>query len=262
MSDFEWELIATNDEIEGKSRLSVVVDDTPALLIQLGSFWYVVEDVCTHDGQPLTDGEIINGEIKCPRHGARFDIKTGIAKCMPATQPIRIFEVSVREDGIYSRPYSEKDLKSMQEANEREEIERTSGSAGGQAALVDLDVASSNSGDGNAGTEAESDGTELPSEAAMLDKLKSVIDPELFVNIVDLGLVYDISRKDENENEVVLTMTLTSPACPAGPQLIAQAKEALESLPGVEKAEIKMTLSPAWTPEMMTEEARDQLGIF
>ncbi len=260
MSDFEWELIATNDEIEGKQRLSVIVDDTPALLIQLGSFWYVVEDVCTHDGQPLTDGEIIDGEIKCPRHGARFDIKTGVPKCMPATQPIRIFEVSVREEGLYSRPYSEKDLKSMQETNELEEIEGTSESENKETALVGLDMSPPESFYED--SEENLDERGLPNEAAMLDALKTVIDPELFVNIVDLGLIYDISRKEENENEVVLTMTLTSPACPAGPQLISQAKAALESLPGVNEAEIKMTLSPPWAPEMMTEEARDQLGIF
>ncbi len=256
MSDFEWELIATNDEIEGKQRLSVIVDETPALLIQLGSFWYVMEDVCTHDGQPLTDGEIVDGEIKCPRHGARFDIKTGVAKCMPATQPIRIFEVSVREDGLYSRPYSEKDLKSMQETNELEEIEGEGASESPSLVPLDLSPPEPES------SELNLDERGLPNETAMLDALKTVIDPELFVNIVDLGLIYDISRKEENENEVVLTMTLTSPACPAGPQLISQAKAALESLPGVNEAEIKMTLSPPWAPEMMTEEARDQLGIF
>jgi len=261
MSDFEWELIATNDEIEGKQRLSVIVDDTPALLIQLSSFWYVIEDVCTHDGQPLTEGEISDGEIKCPRHGARFDIKTGVALCMPATQPIRIFEVSVREEGLYSRPYSEKDLKSMQETNELEEIEGTSEGENKETALVDLDMSPSESFYDES-AEDNLDERGLPNEAAMLDALKTVIDPELFVNIVDLGLIYDISRKEENENEVVLTMTLTSPACPAGPQLISQAKAALESLPGVNDAEIQMTLSPPWTPEMMTEEARDQLGIF
>jgi len=105
-------------------------------------------------------------------------------------------------------------------------------------------------------------GQSAPNETAMLDALKQVIDPELFVNIVDLGLVYDISKSEESENEVALTMTLTSPACPAGPQLISQAKSALEALPGIENAEIRMTMSPPWSPEMMTEEARDQLGIF
>jgi metal-sulfur cluster biosynthetic enzyme len=57
-------------------------------------------------------------------------------------------------------------------------------------------------------------------------------------------------------------MTLTSPACPAGPQLVQQAKMALEKLEGVQEAEIKLVLTPPWTPARMTDEARDQLGIF
>ena len=100
---------------------------------------------------------------------------------------------------------------------------------------------------------------QAPGEGDMLEALKAVIDPELFVNIVDLGLVYDITKA---ENDVTVTMTLTSPACPAGPQIVSQARSAIEKLPGVNTAEIKLTMSPPWTPEMMTDDARDQLGIF
>jgi len=104
MSGDDWEQIATIEQLKGQTRISVVVDDTPALLIHLADLWYVVEDVCTHDGQPLGDGEITEGPIQCPRHGARFDVKPGAALCMPATQPLQIFEVSLREDGVYARP--------------------------------------------------------------------------------------------------------------------------------------------------------------
>ncbi|MES2792641.1 MAG: metal-sulfur cluster assembly factor [Planctomycetota bacterium] len=93
----------------------------------------------------------------------------------------------------------------------------------------------------------------------MLNALKQVVDPELFVNIVDLGLVYGIQ---EDEHKVLVDMTLTSPACPAGPQIISQAKAALEAIPGVKEATIKLVMSPPWTPDRMTDEARDQLGIF
>lgn len=96
-------------------------------------------------------------------------------------------------------------------------------------------------------------------EAAMIDALRSVIDPELFINVVDLGLVYGIQQ---TEDKVQVEMTLTSPACPAGPQLVQQAKLALERLPGISEATIKLVLSPPWSPARMTDEARDQLGIF
>ncbi len=101
-------------------------------------------------------------------------------------------------------------------------------------------------------------------EDTLRESLKEVIDPELFVNIVDLGLIYEIHQEDTDEEttEVVVDMTLTSPTCPAGPQLVAQAKEAVAKVPGVCKVEIKMVMLPPWTPDRMTEDARDQLGIF
>ncbi len=99
----------------------------------------------------------------------------------------------------------------------------------------------------------------MVTDIQMIDALKEVIDPELMINIVDLGLVYDV----KHENRIVnVEMTLTSPACPAGPQIVHNAKTALEKLAGVNEAKIVLTMSPPWTPDRMTEDARDQLGIF
>ncbi|MBL8852179.1 MAG: metal-sulfur cluster assembly factor [Planctomycetaceae bacterium] len=99
----------------------------------------------------------------------------------------------------------------------------------------------------------------MPDERELLDALKNVIDPELMINIVDLGLVYDVAQDEE---KVKVQMTLTSPACPAGPQIIHQAKAALEQLEGVSEAQIQLVMTPPWTPDRMTDEARDHLGIF
>jgi metal-sulfur cluster biosynthetic enzyme len=101
------------------------------------------------------------------------------------------------------------------------------------------------------------------SEDSVREALKEVVDPELFVNIVDLGLVYavELQQADEKTN-VTIEMTLTSPACPAGPQLVSQSKSALERMEGVGSAEVKMVMVPPWSPDRMTEAARDQLGIF
>jgi len=92
-----------------------------------------------------------------------------------------------------------------------------------------------------------------------------VIDPELYVNIVDLGLIYVVDIMDEKEDgrhNVRVEMTMTSPMCPAGPQLVAGARGAVEGLEEVDAAEIKVVMDPPWTQEMMSEDARDQLGIF
>lgn len=100
-------------------------------------------------------------------------------------------------------------------------------------------------------------------EDAVRETLKQVIDPELFINIIDLGLVYNVTIEPANEKEnVKIEMTMTSPACPAGPQLIGQSKQAIGRLEGVGEVEVKLVMIPPWTPDRMTEEARDQLGIF
>ncbi|MFI4877160.1 MAG: metal-sulfur cluster assembly factor [Blastopirellula sp. JB062] len=103
------------------------------------------------------------------------------------------------------------------------------------------------------------------SEDSVREEIKKVIDPELFVNIVDLGLVYviDIQPADEPEmSNVMIEMTMTSPACPAGPQLIGQTKQFVGQIEGVKEVEVKIVMEPPWTPDRMTEDARDQLGIF
>lgn len=93
----------------------------------------------------------------------------------------------------------------------------------------------------------------------VIEVLKQVIDPELFINVVDLGLIYKIDIQDKT---VSIDMGLTSPACPAGPQLVGQATKVIEALEEGAKAEIKLVLNPPWSPDRMSESARDQLGIF
>ena len=104
MSDFER--VAAVSEIAPGGRLSILVDGVPALLVRLGDEFFAVEDVCSHDGQPLTDGPIGDCSITCPRHGARFDLRTGRPLCMPAITPIETFEVQVRDSDIFVRPRS------------------------------------------------------------------------------------------------------------------------------------------------------------
>ncbi|MEM1227348.1 MAG: metal-sulfur cluster assembly factor [Planctomycetota bacterium] len=102
-------------------------------------------------------------------------------------------------------------------------------------------------------------------EDKVREALKEVIDPELYVNIVDLGLVYVVDVQDEKEDgrhDVHVEMTMTSPMCPAGPQLVAGVKNAAEAMEEVDQCEVKVVMEPAWTPEKMTDDARDHLGIF
>lgn len=101
-------------------------------------------------------------------------------------------------------------------------------------------------------------------EDTVREALKNVIDPELFVNIVDLGLVYEIKvdETDDGKSNVAVNMTMTSPACPAGPQLLGQSKDFVGRIEGVGEVDVRLVMDPPWTPDRMTEDARDQLGIF
>ncbi len=96
----EFVKVASVTEMPPGARKSVIVDETPALLLRVGDDFYCIEDVCTHDGQPLTDGPVADCQITCPRHGARFDLRTGRPTRMPATEPVRTFRVEVRGDDV------------------------------------------------------------------------------------------------------------------------------------------------------------------
>ncbi len=89
-----------------------------------------------------------------------------------------------------------------------------------------------------------------------------VYDPEIGINIVDLGLVYDIKVLPE-ERKAIITMTLTAPGCPVGPQILASTEGWVrEKFPELEDVEINLVWSPPWNPSMMSDEAKDMLGIY
>jgi metal-sulfur cluster biosynthetic enzyme len=91
------------------------------------------------------------------------------------------------------------------------------------------------------------------------EALREVIDPELGINIVDLGLVYDVSV----ENGVAdITHTLTSPGCPLGPEIVANVRRALSGFDDIEDVQVHIVFSPPWHPSMMSDDAKDELGYF
>jgi 3-phenylpropionate/trans-cinnamate dioxygenase ferredoxin subunit len=90
------------DELKSGERKSVYVDDIPSLVIRIEDQFFVIEDVCSHDGQPLTNGPVQDCTIVCPRHSAKFDLKTGKALCMPATEAIRVFKTEIRDGVVWA----------------------------------------------------------------------------------------------------------------------------------------------------------------
>ncbi len=93
--------------------------------------------------------------------------------------------------------------------------------------------------------------------------LKSCYDPEIPVNIVDLGLIYNVNfaAASEDKQDVTVEMTLTSQGCPEHVNISAQVKSRIEQLPGVGNCTVNVVWTPAWTPERLSPDARKQLGI-
>ena len=100
----------------------------------------------------------------------------------------------------------------------------------------------------------------MADDAALVEALREVIDPELLINVVDLGLIYDIEV--DASGDVVLRMTLTSPACPVAGSLPPEVQAKVAAIPAVRSAKVDVVWEPPWTPERMSEAARLELGMF
>jgi metal-sulfur cluster biosynthetic enzyme len=99
----------------------------------------------------------------------------------------------------------------------------------------------------------------MASEENVLEAIKQIIDPEIGINIVDMGLIYGV---DINDTTVNVTMTLTSMGCPAGGQIINGAQHVTQQIDGIEEVNINVVWSPPWSMEMMSDDAKDELGLF
>lgn len=93
----------------------------------------------------------------------------------------------------------------------------------------------------------------------VIDRIKLVYDPEIPLNVYDLGLIY---RIDISNNDVAVTMTLTNPACPSGSEIAGAVKRAIEGIPGIRSTTVRVTFDPPYSPEMMSDAARLELGLL
>ncbi|GAC1359757.1 MAG: metal-sulfur cluster assembly factor [Herpetosiphon sp.] len=105
----------------------------------------------------------------------------------------------------------------------------------------------------------------MVNEEMVLSALKNVVDPEIGLNIVELGLIYGVDISDEGK-QININMTLTTPACPAGPEIIDNAKREVTTLrdvyPEISNIKINLVWTPFWNPSLMSEDAKAELGYF
>jgi len=93
--------VATRGELPKGGKKLVEIDGRAIAVFNVDDAFYAIDDVCTHDGGPLAEGELIGCEIECPRNGARFDVRTGRPLCMPAIEPVSVHPVELRGEDIY-----------------------------------------------------------------------------------------------------------------------------------------------------------------
>ncbi len=275
MSDFVK--VADIGELSDPGKQLIEADDHLLVLFHVSGQYYCLDDVCTHDGGPLGEGELDGKSIACPRHGAKFNICTGKAETMPATEDTRSHQVQVNDDGIYVKVNDGSSSESSSteatsnpvttSADTRSPAAMPNPTANTETTVEGEPVSPASEESPNSTLQTDSSTaaeSETLSEDVVMEQLKKVIDPELFVNIVDLGLIYTVELKEgsEGQQDVVIEMTMTSPACPAGPQLIANSRQVVGQLNGVADVEVKIVMDPPWTPDKMTDDAKDQLGIF
>lgn len=103
--------------------------------------------------------------------------------------------------------------------------------------------------------------SELETQERVIEVLKTVFDPEIPVNIYDLGLIYRIELNEDN-TELSVDMTLTAPNCPAADFIVEDVRQKLETITGIEKVEVNLVFEPEWDKDMMSEEAKVELGFL
>lgn len=210
-------------------------DDVDVAIFHVDGQYYAVEDVCTHDGGPLAEGELDGCVIECPRHGARFDIRDGSVKAMPATAPVPTYAVQVDGDDIKLSWGAPETASAAPAAATNPHT--------GQPLPKDDAPEPAKPAEQKAQGDAKAPSQQ---EMAVRSALETVMDPEINLSVIDLGLIREIHiGSDKTE----IKMMLTTPFCPYAPQLMADVKQATMSV--VPQECVVDILPDPWSPDLM-----------
>jgi len=239
-----WVRAASAGEIPPGGFKEVRLDDRTIAIFHLEDGYYAIEDVCTHDGGPLAEGILEANVIECPRHGARFDVKTGAVLSLPAVTPVPTFEVRVSGDEVQVKWASAVPASRVDTARQRTAAPASGPPSPPPPAAEPATAPPAAAPD----TVSQPASTAAPSqqEMAVRSALETVMDPEIGLSVIDLGLIRTV---DIQPDKTRVDMLLTTPFCPYAPQMIADVQQAVRSvLPQECVVEI---LPDAWSPDMM-----------
>lgn len=258
MSDRFMTVAKVGEIPEGGVKV-VRVDDDPVAIFHVGGQYYALADLCTHDGGELSDGELDGHVIECARHGARFDIRSGAVLAMPATGAVPRHAVRVIGDQIQVACETCDEKEAAQAAATKPAASPTpaanapavppshSDSPGGQPSVRRASEAPAMAA-AAAAAPAPATGKPAPSlqEFAVRAALETVMDPEIQLSVVDLGLIREVVIEP---GRTLVRMLLTTPFCPYAPQLTEDVKQAAMSVVA-QPCEVEI-MPDAWSPEMM-----------
>lgn len=222
MSD-RFVTVARVGEIPEGGVKVVRVDDDPVAVFNVGGNYHALADLCTHDGGELSDGSLDGHVIECARHGARFDVRTGEVLAMPATGAVPRHAVRVVGDEI-----------------------QVACETCGEKAAAQAAAPAGAAGTAPAAGAPAADRAPTQQEFAVRAALETVMDPEIQLSVVDLGLVREVVVEP---GRTLVRMLLTTPFCPYAPQLAQDVKQAAMSVVD-QPCEVEI-LPDAWSPDLM-----------
>ena len=240
-----WTTVAKVGDIPEGGVKVVRFDDVDVAVFHIEGKYYAIEDICTHDGGPLAEGELDGCEIECPRHGARFDVRDGSVRAMPATGPVPTFGARVEGEEIQLTTDSAAAV-SEQPTNPHTgqplPSEATAAAAAPPASAAPAKPAAETT---PAATD-EPKAAPSQQEMAIRSALETVMDPEINLSVIDLGLIREVIIGPDKTD---IKMMLTTPFCPYAPQLMADVKAAAMSVVPQE-CEVEILADP-WSPDLM-----------
>ena len=235
-----WVSVAkVGDIAEGGVKVTRIGDQDVAVFHVQGGY-YAIDDICTHDGGELASGILEDTVIECPRHGARFDVRTGAVLSMPAVTGVTSYDVRIK-DGEIQIAWGAPDPERPKTATGERTPATPSASMPAQAQPSTAPAAAAPAPSATAATSAPSQ-----QEMAIRSALETVMDPEINLSVIDLGLIREIEIQP---TRTTIRMLLTTPFCPYAPQMIADVKAATQSVVP-QDCDVEILPDP-WSPDLM-----------
>ena len=229
--------VAKVGEIPDGGVKVVRLGDQDLAIYHVDGGYYAIDDICTHDGGELASGVLEGTVVECPRHGARFDVRTGAVLSLPAVAPVMSYDLRLKDGEIQV---------AWAAAGTAPVISGAASTPGAASSVAPGAAPAPHVAPATAPVPTGATGAPSQQELAIRSALETVMDPEINLSVIDLGLIREVQIQPQLTH---IRMMLTTPFCPYAPQMIADVKAATQSVVPQE-CEVEIMPDP-WSPELM-----------